>query len=62
LRKCVLGFILRDASLHDAPQDEDLRLPHGEERVFRAALALSGARLEPSGTLSDQIPTAISYN
>jgi hypothetical protein len=32
------GFILRDASLRDAPQDEDSN-PHGEERGF--------ARLEP---------------
>jgi len=38
--------ILRDASLCDAPQDE-VSNPHGEERVFPAALALSGARLEP---------------
>jgi hypothetical protein len=34
------GLILRDASLRDAPQDEDLLDPHGEERG-------SAARLEP---------------
>ena len=34
----VNGFILRDASLRDAPQDE-VSDPHGEERAF--------ARLEP---------------
>jgi hypothetical protein len=38
------GFILRDASLRDAPQDEvffpdEVLAPHGEERGF--------ARLEP---------------
>jgi len=39
------GFILRDASLRDAPQDE-VSNPHGEERK---------ARLEPWGQVCRQV-------